>query len=103
LIPNLNHRIESVLYLNLPPKPDGSAAQIRRAPAMRFNFLWAEPLRTLRVLGRATLLQARRICAAITAGVVLPGAAASLSHGFDVSRRETCLRQPIRRHGRVSG
>ena len=35
LICNLNHKIESVLDLNLPPKPDGSAAQIRRVPAMR--------------------------------------------------------------------
>jgi hypothetical protein len=58
------------------------AAQIRRVPAMRFNFLLEELLHTLLVLGKAPLFQGSPNRAAITAGVVLPGAAPSLNHGI---------------------
>ncbi len=68
-------KIESMLFLNLPPKTDGSAAQIRRGPAMRFNFLLKNRCTPCACSAEPPCRKARRICAAITAGVVLTRAA----------------------------
>src|SRR4029077_19412401 len=57
LIRTLAQKIETVFFWILPPKADGSAAQIRRVPATRFDFLLEEPLHPLRVLGRAAPFQ----------------------------------------------
>ncbi len=75
LIRNLHQKIESMLFLNLPPKTDGSAAQIRRGPAMRFNFLLKNRCTPCACSAEPPCRKARRICAAITAGVVLTRAA----------------------------
>ena len=42
-IGDLDQEIESVLFPYLSAKTDGDAAQVRRVPAMRLDFIFEEP------------------------------------------------------------
>lgn len=57
VIGDLDQEIESVLLSHFPAKTDSGAAQVRRVPAVRLDFIFEEPLHARSVLGRAAVFQ----------------------------------------------
>ena len=57
MIGNVNQKIEPVFFSYFATKTHGGAAQIGRIPAVRFDFIFEEPLHTRGVFGGATVFQ----------------------------------------------
>src|SRR5271170_5204340 len=56
-IGDLDQKIEPALFSHFPAKTDSGAAQIWRVPAVRFDFIFEEPLHARGMLGRAAVFQ----------------------------------------------
>src|SRR3984957_13538104 len=57
MISDLDQEVEPVFLSYFPPKTEGGAAQIRRVPSVRFNFVLEEPLHARGMLCSAALFQ----------------------------------------------